>query len=220
MSEVVYRKRHQQMNENIVHVAFKNRQNPQAAFDMIRLEELAQRRRIGHSLFKLHLVEFYIIILIEKGECWHTIDFKKYKCSRGTLLTIRKDQIHRFHQSPNVKGSMLLFTDEFLVSYLEKLEALKSLQLFNEFLGAPKLQLTGEQYKEMLQGLSRVKREYFEIGDDFSQGIIRSELHILIAKLYRIKSKNTLSISRRKYLAAFINLQDLIEETNRIHGLE
>jgi len=43
-------------------------------------------------------------------------------------------------------------------------------------------------------------------------GIIRSELHILIAKLYRIKSKSKLLDNQRKYISEFINLQNLVEQ--------
>ena len=120
------------MKNQPVHIKFKNHQNPYAEFDMLELEKLFNRKYLDHSPYELHLVEFYIIILIEQGQGVHTIDFTEYNCERGTLLTIRKDQIHKFHKSNNVKGKLLLFTDEFLVSYLEKLEALKSLQLFNE----------------------------------------------------------------------------------------
>ena len=57
-----------------------------------------------------------------------------------------------------------------------------------------------------------MEQEYFSINDPYSQEIIRSELHILITKLYRIKSGNNQTISDRKYLAEFIQFQELVEE--------
>ena len=200
------------MKENPIHIKFQNRRNPQAEFDFIKLEELYQRQNLDHSPFQPHLVEFYIMILIEEGEGSHTIDFINYPYQRGTLLTIRKDQIHKFIKRPTVEGSMLLFTEEFLVSYLEELEALKALQLFNEFLGSPKIQLTEKELGEIMDLLERIKSEYFRINDDYSLGIIRSELHILIAKLYRIKSQNNQIITQRKYLSEFIQFQQLVEK--------
>ena len=119
--------------KNPIHIKFQNQQNPNADFDIIQLEELFRRKDLDHSPEKLHLVEFYIIILMESGQGAHTIDFTEFKTQKGTLLTIRKDQIHKFHNIKNVKGTLLLFIDEFLVSYLEKLEALKSLQLLMKF---------------------------------------------------------------------------------------
>ena len=195
-----------------IHIKFENQQNPKAEFDIIRLENLTKRENLSHSPFELHLVEFFIIILIESGNGSHTVDFEDYKFKKGTALTIRKDQIHKFVNSKTVKGSLLLFTDDFLVSYLEELEALKSLQVFNEFLGSPKLQLTTKENEEILQLISRINKEYFTVNDDHSLGIIRSELQILIAKLYRIKSLKNQIIKDRKYLSEFIHFQNLVEK--------
>lgn len=200
------------MKENPVHIKFQNHQNPYAAFDLVKLKYLFQRKKLDHSPFQLHIVEFYVIVLIEEGEGLHTIDFTEYKYEKGTLLTIRKDQIHKFHESSSAKGIVLLFTDEFLVSYLEKLEALKSLQLFNEVLGVPKIQLSEAELKEVSDLVKRIEKEYFKVNDDHSLGIIRSELHILTTKLYRIKSNKNQLIVNRKYLSEFIDFQNLVEQ--------
>lgn len=199
------------MNENPIHIQFHNTQNPTAGFDMLRIESLFDRDDMDHNPAELHLVEFYLIVLIEEGEGKHTIDFTEYDCKKGSLITVRKDQIHKFHKNDSIRGTILLFTDDFLVSYLEKLEALKSLQLFNELLGVPKIQLSDDALSEVLGLVQRLKKEYFATNDDYSLGIIRSELHILIAKLFRIKSNENHIIHSRKYLSEFIEFQNLVE---------
>lgn len=198
--------------EQPVQLKFINKQNPKSTFDIIRLEFIMGRSFEDHSPFQLHTVEFYLILVIESGKGIHTIDFTDYKLEAGTLLTIRKDQIHKFHKNNTIRGTLLLFKDDFLISYLEKLEAQKSLQLFNEILGVPKIQLTTIELNEISNLNARIKAEYFELNDPYSLGIIRSELHILIAKLYRIKSQNNLIIENRKYLSQFINFQNLVEQ--------
>ena len=85
------------MTTDPIHIKFQNRQNPQAEFDLIRLEDLRERKDLGHSPYQSHVVEFYIILLIEAGTGFHTIDFTQYPYQKGTLITIRKDQIHQFH---------------------------------------------------------------------------------------------------------------------------
>jgi AraC-like DNA-binding protein len=199
------------MNENPIHIQFHNTQNPTAGFDMLRIESLFDRDDMDHNPAELHLVEFYLVVLIEEGEGKHTIDFTEYDCKKGSLITVRKDQIHKFHKNDSIRGTILLFTDDFLVSYLEKLEALKSLQLFNELLGVPKIQLSDDAMSEVLGLVQRLKKEYFATNDDYSLGIIRSELHILIAKLFRIKSNENQIIHSRKYLSEFIEFQNLVE---------
>lgn len=194
------------------HIKFTNRQNPRAGFDLIKLEELSQRKDIDHSPFELHLVEFFLIVFVEKGKGRHTIDFTDYQYEKGTILTVRKDQIHKFHNIPSTTGRVLLFTDEFLVSYLEKLEAQKSLQLFNEVLGSPIITLSKKEFMQVEGLIDRIASEYFNLNDDYSLGIIRSELHILIAKLFRIKSDKNETITSRKYLSEFIEFQNLVEK--------
>ncbi len=200
------------MKVNPEHIKFRNSQNPNAEFDIITLEDLFGRKDIGHSPYEPHLVEFYIIIFIQKGKGRHTVDFSEYKYDKGSLITIRKDQIHKFHLNKNVKGKILLFTDLFMVSYLEKLEALKSLQLFNEILGSPKIQLQKREFEEICDLTQRMEKEYHNINDHYSLGIIRSELHILIAKLYRIKTNKIELFQDRKYLSEFIEFQNLVED--------
>ncbi len=199
------------MKEPPKHIKFHNSQNPKAEFDIIKLEELFKRNDLDHSLNQLHLVEFYMILLIENGKGDHTIDFIDYPYKKGTLITVRKDQIHKFNVNKSVKGIGLLFTEDFLLSYLEKLEALKSLQLFNELLGSPKIQLSASELLEVASLIERISKEYFKLNDSYSLGIIRSELHILLAKLYRIKSNNKQMIVNKKYLSEFIELQKLVE---------
>lgn len=200
------------MIDKLKHIPFQNSQNPNADFDVITFKTLFENDRLDHSPFRHHLVEFYMVVIIKNGKGTHSIDFKEYNYKPGTLLTIRKDQIHQFNKNNKVDGVLLLFTDEFLVSYLEKLEALKSLQLFNEILGEPKLQLSKLELAEVLQIVEHIQKEYFLVNDQYSLGIIRSELHILIAKLYRIKAKNNEIINNRKYLSGFIEFQNLVED--------
>ncbi len=200
------------MNLDLETVKFDNQVNPSSSFDLVRLEDLLSRSYETADPKKLHQVSFYLILLITEGEGKHTIDFTDYEYSKGSLLTIRKDQIHQFHDGIHPKGYVLLFTDDFLVSYLEKLIALKSIQLFNELLSAPKMQLNNNEYGEVLLIMKSMNKEYYDISDIYTPGVVRSELHILITKLFRIKSqKNSLNFDK-KYLSEFINFQTLVEE--------
>lgn len=192
-------------------IKFQNQRNLNSQFDIIKLQELYQRTGLDHSIEAHHKVEFYILLFIEKGKGYHTIDFTDYQCSKGTMLTIRKDQIHKFHKSSGLKGSLLIFTNEFLVSYLEKTEAQKTMLLFNDLLSIPKLQLDNQNYNSVYNSIQRIENEYFTINDDHSQSVIRNELHILTTHLLRMKSKDKQIIFEKKYLLEFISLQELVE---------
>jgi len=51
------------MKENAVHLKFTNRQNPNAEFDLVRMEDLFDIAGADHSPDELHVVGFYNIIL-------------------------------------------------------------------------------------------------------------------------------------------------------------
>lgn len=208
------------MKVDPIKVKFKNQSSPNSAFDLVKLEELFQKEGLEHSPDELHEVEFFILLVVTEGQGTHTVDFIDYKLEKGSVLTIRRDQIHKFFKSDTIKGYLLLFTDAFLVSYLEKLEGQKSLQLFNELLGVPKIQLSSTDYNTVSTLINRMENEYFTQMDDHSLGIIRSELHILITKLFRIKSESNQIASDKKYLSEFISFQELVENnvvnTNRV----
>lgn len=199
------------MTDDTLHIPFKNDHNPKAKFDLLKIEELIHRKNLDHSPFKSHIVQFYIILIIYDGIGYHTVDFTDYKCTKGTLITIRKDQINKFFKSYSIKGRLLLFTDEFLIKYLEIKETQKTMLLFNEFLCDPKLQLEGDDYNFIIESVKRIETEYFDVNDIYSTRIIRSELHILMNKLLRIKAKQKDIVYKQKYLKEFIQLQKLIE---------
>ena len=48
--------------------------------------------------------------------------------------------------------------------------------------------------------------------DDFSVGITRSVLHIVITKLFRIKAREGIFVSRKKYIPQFLKFQELVEQ--------
>ncbi len=201
-------------------VKYDNKSNPNSAFDIVTLEQIHSLAKEEHDIEKVHIVDFYIILLITEGVGKHSIDFKNFEIKKGSLITVRKNQIHRFYQNKALKGYAILFKDEFLSSYLETLEEQKTLQLFNELLGSPKLQLQNKEFSTVLHLAERINQEYYSTMDDFSLEIIRSELHILILKLFRIKSKRDKIKLEKKYLLNFIEFQTLVEknviQTNKV----
>jgi len=170
------------------------------------------QKDLDHDIGKNHLVKFYIIFFVYEGQGYHTIDFTDYNYRKGTVLLVRKDQIHKFFRSPNVKGFLLVFTEEFIISHLNRMEAMKSMQLFNDSLSFPKIEFNdNEEFYDFTILLKHLESEY-NIKDNFSIGITRSVLHIVITKLFRIKSKKGDFLERKKYMTQFLVFQELVEK--------
>ena len=199
------------MKKELPEVNFDNQDNPKSYFDIVKIEDLL-KRELDHEINKNHLVKFYIIFFVYEGQGYHTIDFTDYNYKQGTVLLVRKDQIHKFFRSPNVKGYLLIFTEDFIISHLNRMEAMKAMQLFNDSLSFPKIEFNNtEEFSDFTILLKHLEVEY-HIKDNFSIGITRSVLHIVITKLFRIKAKKGLFVERKKYMSQFLAFQKLVEE--------
>lgn len=201
------------MPNGLKHIKFNNRDHPKSYFEVVRIEELLTRE-LDHDICKHHIVNFNIILFIVEGEGHHTIDFTDFPCQQGTVLLIRKDQIHKFFKNPGIKGYLLIFTEEFIVSHLNELEALKAFQLFNELLSFPKIELQSDQedFANFASLVRQLESEY-KYKDEYSIGITRSVLHVVITKLFRIKSQNgQLFAEKKKYLEEFLTFQEMVEK--------
>lgn len=199
------------MKKELIEVNFDNQENPNSFFDIVKIEELL-KRNLNHDIDKNHVVKFYIIFFVYEGQGYHTIDFVDYNYKKGTVFLIRKDQVHKFFRSHDVKGYLLVFTEEFIISHLNRMEALKAMQLFNESLSFPKIEFNNdEDFSDFTVLLKHLELEY-NIKDSFSIGITRSVLHIVITKLFRIKAKQGHFVKSLKYMSQFLEFQKLVEE--------
>lgn len=177
---------------------------------ILKIEDLFKSEN-KEAFEKNHKVDFYTLMVITNDIGRHSIDYNDFYYSKGTILAIRKDQIHRFYINKSVRGYLLFFKEEFLNSYLNESEITKTIQMFNELLTSPKTQLKEDEFNEVLQLLTQVEKEFVSISDDYSLKIIRSQLHILITLIHRIKSRGYNKVQLSNYLKEFIKFQDLLE---------
>ncbi|CAL2086322.1 AraC family transcriptional regulator, transcriptional activator of pobA [Tenacibaculum sp. 190524A05c] len=198
--------------KEVKEIKFNNLKNPNSQFDIIELRELLSRTELDHDLTVIHRVEFYHIFFVIEGTGKHTIDFTDYEFKKGTLFTLRKNQLQKFSKDYNANGYLLIFTEDFLISHFNQIEISKSIQLFNNLLIMPKIELNSEEFDDLMELVNRIKTEYFEAYDDFSGGIIRSALHMIITKLFRIKTKNSDHLLHKKYFNEFVQFQQLVEQ--------
>jgi len=151
------------------------------------------------------------LFIITKGEGIHTIDYKDYSYKVGTVFSLRKGGTHKFTRS-NANGQLLIFTEDFIIKHIGKTDGLKLLQLFNELLESPKIQLNELMYSEVKTILKQLNTETQLEKDLYSSIIKRSLLQVLTSKLYREKAKDKNIITNTKYLNQFLIFQNLIEQ--------
>ncbi|MCH2032249.1 MAG: helix-turn-helix transcriptional regulator [Tenacibaculum sp.] len=197
--------------KSIKEIRFKNKKTNNYFFDLVSLKDILDLKPTDHNQYEHHKVSFYIIAIITDNVGKHTINYNEYTYKKGTVFTIRKNNIQKFHSS-NASGQFLVFTEDFIIQYAENYETLKLRQLFNEMLGSPKIQLNESEFIETQNLLSQIQNEFYKENDEFAIPIIRSLVQVLILKLFRIKAYSHKTINNRNYYSKFIELQELIEE--------
>ncbi len=191
-------------------IEFENNRFPSSSFDLVDIQKVLTAKYENHSPFELHRIDFFTIVLYTAGNELHTIDFNNYPCKKGTVLLLRKGQLHKFSES-TVEGVILVFTYDFLSSYFTKSEVENALLIFNEFLKQPAIQLTEQQLVSMQITIEQIQHEYLNMQDEQSPKIIRSLLQVIINTVYRVVPLKHSTETNKKYLSDFICFQGMIE---------
>lgn len=198
------------MKEEYTNVSFDRTTASLVDFDIFPLETILSRSIENPDPRKTHRVTFYVMIIAKSGHGKHTIDFEDYEFGKGSIVTVRKNQIHRFHEG-NAKGFLIAFTEEFVLSHLDKSGSQKIGELFNELLFSQHTRLSKDDQKSMDVILNQIQLELTNPFDDHKSGIIRNLLQVIIRKLHRIRSTSPKFTLTHKYTPKFLELQNLIE---------
>lgn len=191
-------------------ISFDRKKNPGLEFDIIPLEKILDQNKHNHDPLNSHRVNFYVVLFITSGNGKHTIDFLEYEYGKGSILTVRKDQIHKFHPCTS-EGFILLFTEEFVLSYLEKPSARKISELFNELLFKQITKLTVKELDELLLLIDQMNNEFNGPIDEHTSSIVRNYLQVFVSKVHRIRSTSLHFKKDHKYMEQFLMFQRLVE---------
>lgn len=107
--------------------------------EIVKVEELFSRKldQLKHNPQQPHRPSFNILLLPMEGKGKHMVDFQEYSLAAGDVLMIAKGQVHAFEKSPQYKGYLLLFTEDFVLHYFPE-ETLKLLsRLYNYHISSP-----------------------------------------------------------------------------------
>lgn len=198
------------MSLNPTNVFFDHQKSP-FNFDILPLQNIFQRTDLTHDPTQLHKVDFYILLIITSGEGKHTIDFKEYPYTKGSVLTVRMDQIHHFHKS-KAKGYLLIFTEEYLLSYIEEYSAKKIASLFNELLFDQHTSLSEDELSITMGLVNHLLEEFERETDEHTPGIIRNYLQVIVSKIYRVRNRQASVRFEHKYSDLLLNFQSLVED--------
>ncbi|SHF09407.1 helix-turn-helix domain-containing protein [Pedobacter caeni] len=134
------------------------------------------------SIPHAHKHDFYMILLIEKGNGIHTIDFKAHEVKDKMIFFLAPGQAHQWELSKDTSGYQLMFSLKFLLPGSQRFP------YFN-LAASPFLPLNDEQYLELVQELAKMEQEVNTMPELYIE-ILQSRLQVVLLLIKRWYSEN------------------------------
>ncbi len=194
---------------HIPNISFQGSDNTKE-FEFLNLSKLFVKLKedLGHNPNLPHRVSFFALLIVTEGTGSHLIDLKKYRLKKGTVLKIAKGQVHAFEKNPSYEGFIILFTEEFVLSYFSKSSIEFISHLYNYHISKPCVKggsLNDAFIKEFLIEL--------EVENTYAQkNIIATMLEVYLLKLERLLQTTDRPKQNQPHYPLFFEFRNLVEE--------
>lgn len=199
------------MQKEIPNIDFNSQKPDNSGIELLSIESLAKRKdEIAHNPEKAHQIAFNMIVFYTEGKSKQLVDFVWHEVKENTIIHLSKGQINAFQFTENLKGYILLFTDEYLKKQINTLPKNEIVRLFNSHLFSPIIQVSkGSNVGEYIQ---LFYNEYSNIEEDYNQENTYNSLYsIIFSKLERLKQYQTFHLKRSDKLNKFLDFKSLLE---------
>lgn len=186
------------------------KENESVGFEIIKLDSFFnEQSRI--EIANPHKINFYIILFIIEGEGKHSIDFKTYDYTKGSILFVEKNQIHAWRQCENINGFLILFTEEYLYTNQIKFQDISYTYPYNNSLYEPIINLNEQNYKPFYSLINCLFQEYNLQNNSVKQKILQNLLRTILLKIrsYPAKEYNDINTDKKDL---FIRFQKVLNE--------
>lgn len=200
------------MTKEIPHILFETKFPEIKGIEIFAIENLIERKtQLEHNPEKAHQLEFYMLIFFTNGKSKHLVDFVWHEVKENTVIYLTKGQINAFHFKKEMKGFMLLFTEEYFNAQLNKLPNDTIIRLFTSHLFSPKVQIpnnsnVGDYIRFFFHEF------YKEEGAFNKRNIINNLYSIIFSKLEALKQYQTFYLKDSNKLKTFLNFKTLLEK--------
>ena len=160
-------------------------QSSSERFSIRKVQDLIEREDLFHEL---HRHDFFLILVLQKGEGTHEIDFTTYKVFDNSVFFMRPGQVHQLQLKADSKGYIVEFNTEF---YHPKDKS--SNQRLRKASNKNFCELEVNRFKKLLSILDCISQEFTnkEVGYD---DVIKANLDIFFIEFIR-QSSNPKALS-------------------------
>ncbi|WP_055444821.1 helix-turn-helix domain-containing protein [Lacinutrix himadriensis] len=199
------------MQKDIPHIVFNSQKPDNNGIEILTIESLAVRKKdIPHNPEKAHQLAFNMIVFYAEGKSKHLVDFLWHEVKPNTIIHLSKGQINAFQFHEDLKGFIILFTDEYLKNQINALPKNELVRMFNAHLFSPIIQVP--QDSNVSKYLQLFYEEYSRIEEDYNpENTYNSLYSIIFSKLERLKQYQTFHLKSSDKLNTFLAFKSLLE---------
>lgn len=162
---------------------------------------------------RIHRHDFYYMLIINKGEGKHTIDFKSYEVNHQSIFVLRPGQVHELMLKPGVSGYMIQFSSDFYTPYTEVSQILWRNVKYKT------VHQPGAEAFQCLYEMSTIIYREFTGRKTGCIEVIKAALEMLLIQLGRSNTEPGDQLSEisyaQDYLDQFLNLLDANIRTHK-----
>lgn len=117
------------------------------SFEISKMEDAFDRRKGEPDVPHRH--DFYTVLVTQKAQGTHFIDFHAYPLQDHRVYFISPGQVHQVVETTRSQGYAILFSDEFLARNNISIRFIDNLHLFRDFGDAPPLDLPPQDFLKL-----------------------------------------------------------------------
>ena len=203
------------MRNEIENILFSRFALSNIPFEIVQIEELYKRvSEQNFDLSKPHRIHFHALIIVLEGASNHTLDFREEVLTTGTILPIRKEQVHSFNKNLTIKGYVIGFKEGFITKNINDKNLFHFLQIFH----TANIQV-GKESVRSLEPIIKLMVNLLENEDDnLKTEIIHSTFITLMLQIKRLACKQHTFYKGEKLKNFYLFKELIIKHYNEIHN--
>lgn len=148
------------------------------------------------------------------GEAHFNIDYQQYRLTKGFMLNLNgRHIIDNIRVPNNYKGYTLIFSQDFLMSIMDWIPALKNSILSSTFNSSPLISFDEQEQNRLVDIIERIKKNLNATEHTFQRHIVKTEatnflLEVVDIRLKKLENNENKAKNNRKeeVINQFINL--------------
>ena len=165
-----------------IHIYELPKSNEKIAFHVCEVAgKTIRNKEYPHKTEQAHRHAYYEICIFINGAGTHMIDFKNFPIKSTSIHFLTPGQVHLISREENYHGFLIVFSRDFYSLGLQDEDLLMTLPFFNNNTTEPILNLTKEEFDELLDIIEHLRKDY-KRDSEIREDVLRSYLHIFLLK--------------------------------------